>query len=544
MAQDKRKEKIKRKVRRVRNNGQRALFLRCEPPGQRGGADAEDAKDAEPAEDAESVKRFCDPSPERIQVGDELLPEYLERSGEGQVFQIREILRGMDWSEFEARYSGTGRPPYAPALMAGITLYGIMQGKDSLRALENTARFDSRCWWLTGGASPDHSALGRWINLHDESLRESFFEELTRKILKATGSGGKQAAGDATVTQASASAYKRVKLEAAEQAAAEARREADQKPDEPKAQKAAEQSEQVAEEAKRRGRERQRRGRKGEPAISPGEPEAVQQPLKNGAKEFSYKPSALVNEKRIILAHHVEPSSEPAAVAPMLKQAERASGEKVEDGLWDGGYHSFEPVTACDKNGTRMLCPAPKPASCGVFPKEAFCHTLTTWADSFLCPQGNHLNPIGSGTDRDRSYVLYGTKECTDCKIRQMCTTSPQGRRIKRYEGDGLKERIRERMREPENLQLYSKRQAWVEPVFGEIKSVQRLSRFRRRGLGKVRLEFALHACAHNLRRLHALTAGGRALEDVFRCAKCLLQGLFASASPLPASRNVFQFAI
>ena len=44
-----------------------------------------------------------------------------------------------------------------------------------------------------------------------------------------------------------------------------------------------------------------------------------------------------------------------------------------------------------------------------------------------------------------------------------------------------------------------------VEPVYGELRHLQGLNRFRRRGTSGVRLEFALHCSAHNIRRYLAL---------------------------------------
>ena len=64
-----------------------------------------------------------------------------------------------------------------------------------------------------------------------------------------------------------------------------------------------------------------------------------------------------------------------------------------------------------------------------------------------------------------------------------------------------------------------------VEPEFSELKGIQGLQRFRRRGLDKVRLKFALHATAHNLRRLVALTqASEKALERISGAFWQLLQ--------------------
>ncbi|MEJ2621221.1 MAG: transposase [Candidatus Thiodiazotropha sp.] len=58
---------------------------------------------------------------------------------------------------------------------------------------------------------------------------------------------------------------------------------------------------------------------------------------------------------------------------------------------------------------------------------------------------------------------------------------------------------------EPENRQIYGKRQGMVEPVFSQLKCCHGLRRFRRKGLKAVRCEFALHAMAFNLRRAVAL---------------------------------------
>ncbi len=62
-------------------------------------------------------------------------------------------------------------------------------------------------------------------------------------------------------------------------------------------------------------------------------------------------------------------------------------------------------------------------------------------------------------------------------------------------------------MAQPNARRQLAKRGSWVEPVFSELKGVQGLSRFKRFGLRGVRVEFAIHACAYNLRRLVAAMA-------------------------------------
>jgi Transposase DDE domain len=51
--------------------------------------------------------------------------------------------------------------------------------------------------------------------------------------------------------------------------------------------------------------------------------------------------------------------------------------------------------------------------------------------------------------------------------------------------------------------ELYSRRQAMVEPVFADVKQNRRAGRFKRRGRAAVRSEWRLIAATHNLLKLH-----------------------------------------
>ena len=75
-------------------------------------------------------------------------------------FVVARLLGEQDWQPFIARYSPEGRPGYAPEPMTGLVVAGIMQGVDTLRALEELARRDLGVMWLTGGICPDHSVIG------------------------------------------------------------------------------------------------------------------------------------------------------------------------------------------------------------------------------------------------------------------------------------------------------------------------------------------------------------------------------------------------
>ncbi|KAA1195712.1 hypothetical protein [Photorhabdus heterorhabditis] len=73
--------------------------------------------------------------------------------------------------------------------------------------------------------------------------------------------------------------------------------------------------------------------------INPTEPEAIVQKLKRG-RGFStaYNTSVLVNNRRIIVAQTVDPSSETQVMAALLAQNLTISGGHPEKLLLDAGY--------------------------------------------------------------------------------------------------------------------------------------------------------------------------------------------------------------
>ena len=85
---------------------------------------------------------------------DEVVPE------EHLVRDLDAILRGLDWSEFEAKYHGTlGARPVHPRVLTSIIFYGHLTRIRSSRQLEAALwlRVDFR--WLAEGEQLDHTTL-------------------------------------------------------------------------------------------------------------------------------------------------------------------------------------------------------------------------------------------------------------------------------------------------------------------------------------------------------------------------------------------------
>ena len=96
-----------------------------------GGVPAQDARPKPNASD--TGRRFVTGNPHEIVLGTTRLEDYLEQAGQRAPFVVAHLLGQQDWLPFEQRYAATGRAPYAPRLMMGLILYGVIQGVHSLR---------------------------------------------------------------------------------------------------------------------------------------------------------------------------------------------------------------------------------------------------------------------------------------------------------------------------------------------------------------------------------------------------------------------------
>jgi transposase len=471
---------------------------------------AEDSRDATARQ---AVFRRQDPR--EIFVGDRRLDEHLTAAGSQKPFVVRRLLAEQDWSAFRAKYLGGGRPPYDPQAMTGLVLFGIMKGESSLRGLEELARTDLGAMWVTGGICPDHSVIGRFILLHAAALEGDFLTELTRRVLKATGTSTETLAGDGTIIAAQASRFGTLKREALAEAAQQAREAASAAAAEKKAEAEAK-ADQLAVAAATLEARVAAREAKSKPAaglsLHPDEPEAVVQPQKD-KKTFapSYKPTVLANAARVVVACGVHPTSETAELAAQVDEA--LSQGEVKTLLLDAGFHTQGVFALSAARGLELLCPEGQSVDEGEWTKQSdklFLKNRFTYEadrDSYRCPQGERLTRSGevAATATAPGYVVYASKACGQCPLRAKCTKNRKGRRIKRYAFDAEREAMQAKLATAEARARYRQRQAMVEPVFSHLKEVQDLRRFRRRGLAKVRLEFALHIAAYNLSRVVAL---------------------------------------
>jgi transposase len=458
----------------------------------------------------DSGRRFVTGDPTRIYLGTTRLDTHLKHCGQTSPFIIARLLNEQNWQPFESRYAATGRAPYAPRLVMGLILYGVMQGIHSLRELERLARLDLGCMWITGGIAPDHANIGRFITLHDDLLSGDFFESLTGDILKACGTSNKRLAGDGTVIEAACSHYKLLKEEAIRERAAAADKALKDKPDDTNRMEQQQTSQHCLKTFEERAAARACSGNSTDTLrVSPTEPEAMVQRLKRGRGfAASYQPSVLSNADRIITAQALDVSSETKVIGALLDQSSRVIGTPAEELLLDAGYFDDSVIKATLDRDVSLLCPESttpgEPKAGKVFHKSRF--DYDQMSDSYRCPAGEVLILLKHypATADKREYRRYGSRACKDCAMRADCTKTKK-RRLMRYPEDEARDALRQVMQQPQVQDIYRQRKAMVEPVFAHLRQRQGLNRFRRSGLKAVKREFALHVLAHNLSRAVAL---------------------------------------
>ena len=76
---------------------------------------------------------------------------------------ISDLVDDLDLAPFLAAHDEPrGMPPYHPAMMLKVLLYGYATGVRSSRKLEERLKSDVGFMFLAGGAHPGHKAIGEY----------------------------------------------------------------------------------------------------------------------------------------------------------------------------------------------------------------------------------------------------------------------------------------------------------------------------------------------------------------------------------------------
>jgi transposase len=427
---------------------------------------------------------------------------------------VIDAVKDIDLGPFYARYrqDGWGRAAYDPAMMVAIVLYAYAKGQRSSRGIERACVEDVAYRVIAANLAPDHVTISRFRSEHSEALAGLFSSVLTLCARAGMVKVGTIAV-DGTKVHANASGdanadFDRIAREILKEAA-----EVDAAEDELYGEK--------------RGDEL---------------PEHLS--TSQGRRGWLREAKRQLDEERAKDAKPV-PRSRPAR----LKEAKR----RLEEELWvesraNAAYEHYR-VHGRDAKG-RRLGALPKPyeppatpagkvnltdpdsrmlkASRGylqgynaqaVVTENQIVIAAEVTVDS---PDFGHLQPIldaaqselqAAGVTEapgvllaDAGYWHQHQMENIINRGIQVLVPPDAGNRKGTRPGwnGGAYEHMRRVLQTDVGRALYRKRQAMIEPVFGQTKFNRRIDRFQRRGRSAARSEWRLITATHNLLKLHS----------------------------------------
>ncbi len=240
--------------------------------------------------------------------------------------------------------------------------------------------------------------------------------------------------------------------------------------------------------------------------LSLTDPDCRSMPVSQGT-EVGYNVQVAVDDKhKLIVEHDVTNAvTDQDQLSSMAIQAKDTLEVDTLEVVADVGYYDGVEVKGClDADITPYIAKpyTSRNQKAGRFTKADFMYDAAH--DTYRCPAGATLTYRFSTVEDDRPTRYYATPVCRSCPIRTRCTGSKRkGRRITRWEHEGLLDTMAERVRD--NPDIMRQRKQIVEHPFGTMKRAMNQGYFLLRGLAKVGVEMSLTVLAYNMKRVIAI---------------------------------------
>jgi transposase len=498
--------------------------------------------------------------PRRIE--DYVGPDNPVRAIDSYVVALDLVKLGFRHAE---RGAEMGQPPYNPADLLKLYLYGYINQVRSSRRLEREASRNLELIWLLKNLRPGYRTIANFRKENWKALKavNRSFVLLARELGLVGGTivaiDGSFFHGDAS--KASIFTRKRLaeqiakldrEIEAygkslADNDAAEGRDKSKDRSDDngDGSDLGAKMTELMAKRSRAKS-DLARLEDSGETQLSKTDPDA-RLLVKNGQGIAGYNVQAAVDDKYnlIVASEVVNDSSDVGQLHAMAKAAKHAVGAETLEALADEGYYSSTELKACEDSAIIAYVPVPESngrlEKQGRFSLKDFSYDDA--ADVYRCPAGKLLRPMkGQKSGRwqnasGRIEIRYASRKaiCRTSRLKARCLsrTAPY-RTFARWEHEDVLERHRARMKNAEKLMR--RRSAIVEHPFGTIKCRAGYRHFLVRGFNKVRGEWSLMALCYNFTRLLNILGLERFMARIAEALRSLPQAPTALLNLIQAS--------
>jgi transposase len=447
---------------------------------------------------------------------------------------IESFVRALDLAKLGFRHADrgmeVGQPPYDPADLLKLYLYGYINQIRSSRRLEREACRNLELIWLLKNLRPGYRTIANFRKENWKALKavNRSFVLLVRELGLVGGAvvaiDGSFFHGDAS--KASIFTRKRLaeqiaKLDQEIEAygrsledndAAEAKEPRTDRPDgDGGGGDGGDLGAKVSALMARRSRAQadlDRLEASGETQLSLTDPDA-RLLAKNGQALVGYNVQAVIDDKHklIVESEVVNDSSDIGQLHAMATAAKDTLEAEALQVLADVGYYSSTELKACEDDGIVAYVPPSEGTGRlekqGRFSLKDFSYDGA--ANAYRCPAGALLRPMKGRWQNTsgRLEIRYASRKaiCGTCPLRARCLTPKAPyRTISRWEHEDVLERHRARMQGAG--ELMRRRSGIVEHPFGTIKCRAGYRHFLVRGFNKVRGEWSLMALCYNFTRV------------------------------------------
>ena len=388
-----------------------------------------------------------------------LFPEALDHyvSQENPVRFIDAFVESLDLEQLgftHAVPNELGRPPYNPADLLRLFIYGYLNRLRSSRQLEKEANRNVELMWLLRRLAPDFKTIADFRKDNGQAIR-GVCREFIAYCRELRLFGGELVAVDG-------SKFKAVNARHRNFSARKLKNQSDEI--DAKIQEYLEELEKndqqeadlptlTAEELKKKIEILRQRKRKlralskqmdqsGQTQVSLTDPDSRSMPAGKGhGTEVAYNVQVTVDSKhKLILDHEVtNDPTDRTHLGTMALRAKDLLGVKRLEAVADMGYYDVQQIKSCAEAGIKTFIPKPLTSAnrpLGLFTKEDFRYYARK--DCYRCPAGQRLTFRFQTRELGRDVRYYATTACTSCRLRPKCTRNAGGRRITRSLDEGF----------------------------------------------------------------------------------------------------------
>ncbi len=415
---------------------------------------------------------------------------------------LSDVVDELDLSAIYAAYEQAdrrGQPPYHPAMMVKLLLYGYCTGMPSSRKIEQATYRDVAFRVLAADQHPDHDSIAEFRKRHLEALAGLFVQ-----VLQLCQGAGLVTLGrvalDGTKLKANASKHTAMSYARMEETEARLEREVRTLLEQAQQVDAAEDTqygrgrrgdELPAELARRESRLVKIRAAKA--ALEQAARERASQAAEAGRAKLAARDQRVGSAKGRVatVPDPAQARPEPTAQCNFTDPESRI----MKDGATQGFVQAYNAQLAVDGEAQVIVACAVTQAATDV---EQFVPLLTQVTQNVGQAPAVALADAGYFSAANLTAPELATIECyvpPDRQTHRGVWTLGRSRHP-------VSEQMRAKLQTPAGRAIYARRKTLPEPVFGQIKEARGFRRFWLRGVRNVRAEWAMICLTHNLLKL------------------------------------------